>query len=83
MIELTVLSGQTIYLNPDKILYLEATPDTLLHLVNGDKHVLCESVDVVRERFMEYQKKLRYPMDCLPSEPIAELTANDYRADTV
>jgi len=37
-----------LYLNPDQILSLEATPDTVVSLLNGSKFVVSESLgDVV------------------------------------
>jgi flagellar protein FlbD len=56
MMELVLLDGQVIYLNPDHLLKVEGTPDTLLTLSTGDKWLVRESVAVVRERFMAYQQ---------------------------
>jgi flagellar protein FlbD len=36
-----------LYLNPDQILSLEATPDTVISLLNGTKFVVSESLGEV------------------------------------
>lgn len=49
MILLTRLNGQPFALNPDLLERAEATPDTVLTLVDGSKFVVADSlVDVVR-----------------------------------
>lgn len=47
MIPLTRLSGQRFALNPDLMERIEATPDTVISLVDGTKHVVTEAVDEV------------------------------------
>lgn len=47
MITLTRLSGQRFALNPDLMERIEATPDTVISLVDGTKHVVTEGVDEV------------------------------------
>jgi flagellar protein FlbD len=44
---LTRLGGQSMAVNPDLIEKAEATPDTVITLVDGHKFVVAESVDVV------------------------------------
>jgi flagellar protein FlbD len=43
MIELTRLNGQKLFVNCDLLKYAEASPDTVLTLVTGDKLVVRES----------------------------------------
>jgi flagellar protein FlbD len=48
MIELTRLNGQKLFVNCDLLKYAEASPDTVLTLLTGDKIVVREScADVV------------------------------------
>jgi flagellar protein FlbD len=47
MISLTRLNGAGFVLNAGLIERLEITPDTVVTLVNGDKHVVKEDVDTV------------------------------------
>ena len=50
MISLTRLNGSPIYLNSDLIKYAEASPDTMLTLIHGEKMVVLESCEQVVER---------------------------------
>jgi flagellar protein FlbD len=47
MIELTRLNGQRLFVNCDLLKYAEASPDTVLTLVTGDKIVVRESCEDV------------------------------------
>jgi flagellar protein FlbD len=47
MIELTRLNGQKLFLNCDLLKYAEASPDTVLTLLTGDKLVVRESCEDV------------------------------------
>lgn len=58
MIELTKLSGETLWLNPDHILSIESIPDTLVTLTNGEKITAKDSVDVLTQRFMAFKKEM-------------------------
>ncbi|HEY0264304.1 MAG TPA: flagellar FlbD family protein [Granulicella sp.] len=55
MIELTRLNGNTLLINSDLIKYAEASPDTVLTLVTGEKLVVLESCDEVRERSLDWR----------------------------
>jgi flagellar protein FlbD len=59
MLTLTYLSGSTVYLNPDVIKTVEATPDTVITLQTGDKLLVLETAHEVRELFMDYQRLIR------------------------
>ncbi|HEY1984920.1 MAG TPA: flagellar FlbD family protein [Terracidiphilus sp.] len=58
MIELTRLNGNPIVLNSDLIKTAEASPDTMLTLVNGEKMIVRESCDEVMERVLDYRARL-------------------------
>jgi len=53
MISVTRLNGPPFALNPDLIERIEATPDTVITLVDGAKYVACESVDELIARVRE------------------------------
>ena len=55
MIIVTRLNGPPMALNCDLIERVEATPDTVMTLVDGTKYVVAESVDVVIERVREFR----------------------------
>lgn len=55
MILITRLNGPQFALNPDLIERVEATPDTVLTLVDGTKYLISDSVDDVIEKVREYR----------------------------
>ncbi len=55
MIELTRLNGRRIIVNGDLIKFAEASPDTTLSLVTGEKLIVRESCDEVLERLLIYR----------------------------
>ncbi|MGP8268933.1 MAG: flagellar FlbD family protein [Terracidiphilus sp.] len=58
MIELTRLNGAPIVLNSDLIKTAEASPDTMLTLINGEKLIVRESCGEVTERVLAYRAQL-------------------------
>jgi len=58
MIALTRLKGQSIALNPDLIATVDAAPDTVVHLVNGDSIVVQESIDEIIHRVVAFRRLL-------------------------
>ena len=58
MIEVTRLNDSIFFVNPDKILFAEATPDTVITLNNGDKLVVKESPDELINRFVAFKKRI-------------------------
>ena len=55
MIELTRLNGHRLILNCDLIKYAEATPDTTLTLVTGEKVIIAEPPETLTERIAAYR----------------------------
>jgi len=58
MIELTRLNGNPMVLNSDLIKTAEASPDTMLTLVNGEKLIVREPCSEVMERVLVYRSRL-------------------------
>ncbi len=58
MIELTRLNGTAIVLNSDLIKTAEASPDTMLTLINGEKLIVREDTAEVVERMLAYRARL-------------------------
>ena len=58
MIHLTRLNGQKFLLNPEMIQEVEATPDTIITLNSGQKIIVKESVDVVRDSVLDYKRTI-------------------------
>jgi len=53
MITVTRFNGPAFALNPDHIERIEATPDTVIHLIGGNDYVVRESVEEVIARVRE------------------------------
>jgi flagellar protein FlbD len=58
MIELTRLNGRPLVLNSDLIKTAEASPDTMLTLINGEKLIVRENTAEVVERVLAYRARL-------------------------
>jgi flagellar protein FlbD len=55
LIELTRLNGQKLFVNCDLLKYAEASPDTVLTLLTGDKLVVRESCEQVVSQALIYR----------------------------
>jgi flagellar protein FlbD len=58
MIELTRLNGTPIVLNSDLIKIAEASPDTMLTLITGEKLMVREDCAEVTDRVLAYRARL-------------------------
>jgi|SRR5579863_1634467 len=58
MIELTRLNGRPMVLNSDLIKTAEASPDTMLTLINGEKLIVREPIEEVQEKVLAYRARL-------------------------
>ena len=61
MIALRRLNNETIMVNPDLIESLEATPDTVVTLTSGNKLLVRDSMDDVREKIIEFKRRVHGP----------------------
>ena len=58
MIALTRLNGHPLMLNCDLIESLEATPDTVVTLTSGNKLIVRDSMDEVRDKIIEFKRRI-------------------------
>ena len=58
MIELTRLNGNPMVLNSDLIKTAEASPDTMLTLINGEMLIVREDIAEIVERVLAYRGRL-------------------------
>ena len=61
MIALRRLNGQPIMVNCDLIEALEATPDTVVTLISGNKLLVRDSLEEVQARIIEFKRKIHGP----------------------
>lgn len=57
MILITRPNGSKFYLNPELIQTVEATPDTVITLVNNRKMIVKDKPAEIAERFIEYRRR--------------------------
>ena len=58
MIRLTRINHIPLVLNSDLIEHVEATPDTVISLTNGQKFVVLESTDDVIRKVVEFRQAI-------------------------
>lgn len=63
------LRGEAVWLNPDLIESIEATPDTVVTLVDGRRAVVSDPVDEVVERILKFRASVLVTADDLRHEP--------------
>jgi flagellar protein FlbD len=61
MITVTRLNHTPIVVNPDLIVFIEETPDTIITLSNGEKIVVEEKVSEVIKRVLSYRRSIFNP----------------------
>ncbi len=61
MITVTRLNHTPIVINPDLIVFIEETPDTIITLSNGEKIVVQESVGEVIKRVIQFRRSIFNP----------------------
>ncbi len=61
MIPLTRLNNTNLVINPDLIVFMEETPDTIITLSNGEKIAVQEKVQEVIRRVIEFRRCIFNP----------------------
>lgn len=59
MLKLTRLNNNLVAINPDHISWVEATPDTTLFLINGERILIREPLDELIALVVEYRRLVR------------------------
>ncbi len=59
MITVTRFDKRVVVLNAELIKMIEATPDTIITLINGDSLLVRESVEEVVRRAIDYARQIR------------------------
>jgi len=58
LIWVTRLNGERFVINSDHIEIVEANPDTVITLTNGDKYIVKESVEEVVEKVVNFRRRI-------------------------
>ena len=63
MIFVTRTNRSRIYINPELIQTVEATPDTVITLTNNKKLIVKDTPQEIAERFVEYRRNTLAPFN--------------------
>ena len=66
MIKVTRLNGSQLYVNAEKVYFVESTPDTVVSLANGEKVLVRESPEQLLAAIIAYQRRVRAPLEPRP-----------------
>jgi flagellar protein FlbD len=66
MILLTRLNNRPFTVNSDLIKFIEQSPDTVITLLNGEKLLVLESAEEVRNRVVEFRRTILHGMHSAP-----------------
>lgn len=58
MIVVTRLDKQQMYLNPDHIICIEETPDTVITLFNGNRYIVVDRASTIISRIVTFRAKI-------------------------
>lgn len=58
MIQVTRLDHSALIVNPDLIIFMEETPDTIITLSNGDKIMVQERVSEIIRRVIQFRRSI-------------------------
>jgi flagellar protein FlbD len=61
VIPLKRLNGQPIMVNADLIESIEETPDTVVTLTSGNKLIVRDTMEEIRDRIIEFKRKIYGP----------------------
>lgn len=58
MVVVTRLDKQLMYLNPDHIICIEETPDTVITLFNGNRYIVIDRASTIISRVIAFRAKI-------------------------
>jgi flagellar protein FlbD len=82
MITLTRLNNRPFTVNSDLIKFIEQSPDTVITLLNGEKVLVLESAEEVRNRVVEFRRAVLHGMYLLPHSISAESSSSSSSSST-
>jgi flagellar protein FlbD len=60
MVHLTRLNATPLFLNSDLIEYIQATPDTLITLTNGNNLIVREAPEEIISRIVNFRRRIAH-----------------------
>jgi flagellar protein FlbD len=81
VIKLTRLNNHLVVINPDHIGWADATPDTTLCLIGGEKIIVRETLDELIASVVQFRRRVRMTEPC--SDPLGVLEGDPPRVASV
>ena len=81
VIKLTRLNNHIVAINPDHIGWAEATPDTMLSMIGGEKINVRETLEELIAQVIEYRRRVRMTEPCL--DPLGPLEGDPPRLGSI
>jgi len=72
MIHVTRINQEPLILNSDLIEHIEATPDTVITMTNGQKLVVADAPQAVIDKVVEFRRSIHQPAWTGPAMPRTE-----------
>lgn len=77
MITVTRLNGKKFYINAELIQMVEATPDTVITLVNHEKYIVKDPAEEVVRRIIDYKNRVYHSKLTTPNQDSQEAAGAD------
>lgn len=77
MISVTRLNGKKFFINAELIQLVEATPDTVITLVNHEKYIVKDPADEVVQRIIDYKSRVYHSRISEPDQDSHEAAGAD------
>jgi flagellar protein FlbD len=61
MIEVSKINGKPVFVNPDLIRFIEATPDTVLTFTDGERMMVQDEPKVIIEKIIRFRRSCALP----------------------
>ena len=74
MIEVHRLNGELFLLNSDMIETIDATPDTVVRLLNGHRYIVQEKLSAIYDKIIAFRKAAGYT--CIVARSADDLTSS-------
>lgn len=81
MIVVTKLDDTKLWINPEYVKFVRATPDTVITLSTGDMVIVKEQVEEICEKMVEFYRQIYKNSSPLPETPYTQ-EEEKYDSDT-
>lgn len=80
MIALTRMDKQVMYLNPDHIISVEETPDTVITLFNGNRYLVTDTAASIISKVIAFRAKISRRAACsLPKKYLGRARISQFK----